>query len=173
MACPLPDPEGKKQGSDAIPLKRCAKGKTGWYCSRDCQNADWKTHKKVCAKNANDTAAPSGGTGQASANTAAKPQNLSATVDKPFHRLESKTWLHDRPPEDVYQLLIDTYRLRMGDNYKLEGDCDEDSIYGGRADSAAGFRRFLRLAENARGVLPSWWGSENATECEKSGMRGG
>ena len=31
-------------------LKACAKCKTTQYCGRDCQKADWKTHKKVCAK---------------------------------------------------------------------------------------------------------------------------
>lgn len=163
----------KKQGTDATRLKRCAKCKTEWYCSRDCQKAGWKNHKKTCAKNASDAGTPSGDASQTSANTAAQPKNLSAAIDKPFHQLESKTWLHDRPREDVYQLLIDAYRLRMEDNYKLEGDCDEDSIYGGRADSTAGFRRFLRLAEKTRWVLPSWWDSAKATECENSGMRGG
>lgn len=61
----------------------------------------------------------------------------------------------------------------MEDNYNFEGDCDMDSIYGGCADSLGGFRRFLRLAEKARGVLPSWWNKEKAIECENVGMRGG
>ncbi|OJJ85165.1 zinc finger MYND domain-containing protein, partial [Aspergillus glaucus CBS 516.65] len=102
----------KKQGTDATPLKRCAKCKTQWYCSRNCQKADWKNYKKTCAKSASETFAQSANTSKPStniANTAAFPKNLSTAVDKPFHRLESRTWLHDRPVKDVYQLLIDVY----------------------------------------------------------------
>ena len=31
---------------------RCAKCKTVWYCTRDCQRAAWKSHKKTCAQQA-------------------------------------------------------------------------------------------------------------------------
>lgn len=30
--------------------KRCIKCLKSWYCSRECQVSDWKTHKKVCNK---------------------------------------------------------------------------------------------------------------------------
>lgn len=165
----------KKQGSDTSPLKRCAKCKTGWYCSRECQKADWETHKKTCARDAAPSNADKN-SNPSPVNPArpAAPKNLSAAVDKPFHRLDTKSWLHDRPKQDVYKLLIDAYRLRMEDNFTLEGKRETDSIYGGCRDGRVGFRRFLRLAGKASGaVLPPWWTADHAAECEEAGLRGG
>lgn len=105
--------------------------------------------------------------------SARPPKGLSVAIDMPFHRLDAETWLHDIPEQDAYKLLIDTYRLRMEDNYNLEGDADADGIYGGARDGRPGFRRFLRLAEGRRGLLPPWWSQEKAAECEAVGMGNG
>ncbi|KAJ5677542.1 uncharacterized protein N7477_003175 [Penicillium maclennaniae] len=87
-------------------------------------------------------------------------------MDKPFTQLYAKKWLHGRPEKDVYRLLIDTYRLRMEDDYTIKGDVDEDSIYKGRASGVRGFQRFLRLAERrGRELLPDWWSPAQAKEC--------
>ncbi|KAG0651381.1 SET and MYND domain-containing [Hyphodiscus hymeniophilus] len=147
----------------ATSLTRCAKFHTTFYCSRDCQKADWKAHKKSYALNA--------------ANNASTPDNESTPtrravqIERPFHRLNSKTWLHDRPEEDVYKLLIDSYRLRLEDDYTFEDDAAEDSIYAGEDDSRVGFHKFLRRAEEKRGLLPPWWSKAKADACVMSGFR--
>ncbi|OJD26670.1 hypothetical protein ACJ73_01953 [Blastomyces percursus] len=158
------DTDSKKCGTCAIAdvnLKRCAKCHTKFYCSRDCQKRDWKTHKKICARNApsSENNIPSKG--------------LSVAIDKPFHRLDARTWMHDRPKEDVYKLLIDTYRLRMEDEYKFNGDVDMDSIYSGVQDGRRGFERFLGLVNAHSRLLPAWWSQGNVAECMAAGTKGG
>jgi len=159
-------------------LKGCAKCHSVKYCGRECQKADWKQHKKVCASNAAANAGsdnttsktvPLNFTQQATNATNA----LKVTMDKPFHRLDSKTWLHDRPEVDVYKLLIDCYRLRMEDDYNLEGDADVDGLYGGAESGEPGFRRFLRLAEQKPALLPPWWSLEKRAACLVSGRKTG
>lgn len=39
----------KARSTDGATLSRCGKCQTTLYCSRDCQTADWKIHKRVCA----------------------------------------------------------------------------------------------------------------------------
>ncbi|EQL02299.1 hypothetical protein G6O67_007491 [Ophiocordyceps sinensis] len=137
-----------KKSPPEVALNKCAKCSTTPYCSKDCQKADWKVHKKICAKQA-DAAANSSG---------------------PFTRLENGTWLHDRSEKDVYGLLIDAYRLRAEDMYKIEGEADADSLYGGAADGLRGFKLFLERVERCPGLLPPWWDANKKEECETLGM---
>lgn len=81
--------------------------------------------------------------------------------------------MHDRPKEEIYKLLIDSYRLRMEDEYTFTGDADVDSIYGGSADGRRGFRRFVGLAHARPGLLPSWWNLEHSLAAEDFGMQEG
>ncbi|KAG4431779.1 hypothetical protein IFR05_012736 [Cadophora sp. M221] len=151
----------KIESDSGIPLKRCAQCQTTAYCSRGCQRAHWKTHKQVCATS---NTAPGAST------STSLPKGLTIAIDKPFHRLNSKTWMHNRPEEDVYKLLIDTYRFRMEDNFNLEGARNKESIYGGAADGRIGFVRFLGLAESKTGLLPSWWSTDKGKECIALGL---
>ncbi|RAK98811.1 uncharacterized protein BO80DRAFT_479345 [Aspergillus ibericus CBS 121593] len=139
-----------KPGSTTVPLKRCAK------CKTQCKNAGESATNLTPTKSAFP-----------------RPQTLEAHIEKPFHQLHSKTWLHNRPENDVYQLLIDVYRMRMEDDYVFTGDADMDCIYGGAPDSRDGFRRFLRLAERKRGLLPEWWSPQKAKACVAFGLRRG
>ena len=39
---------GKLGTPAAVPFTRCARCRVAWYCSAECQKADWSTHKAVC-----------------------------------------------------------------------------------------------------------------------------
>jgi hypothetical protein len=41
---------GKGKSSDGVNLLRCSRCSIAKYCSPECQRADWKEHKKLCAK---------------------------------------------------------------------------------------------------------------------------
>ncbi|KAF5019472.1 hypothetical protein F66182_8511 [Fusarium sp. NRRL 66182] len=160
-----------------VHLKRCAKCSTTPYCSRDCQKADWKVHKKICGKQASSASASASGSGSggsrftnAGETGLSPPKGLDQPIPNPFTRLDNGTYLHDRPEKDVYRLLIDIYRLRVEDMYKMEGDVEEGTLYSGAPDGLAGFKRFLRKASNQEGLLPSWWTPEKQKACENFGM---
>lgn len=101
--------------------KPCAKCRRASYCDRDCQKAHWKQHKQVCrlgllpsaTAGTSSSSSPNPTAGSTATST---PQNLERQIPQPFHRLHEKKWLHDRPENDVFKLLIDTYRLRMEDS---------------------------------------------------------
>ncbi|KAK4103156.1 putative MYND domain protein [Parathielavia hyrcaniae] len=147
-----------------VTLKNRAKCSATPYCSRDCQKADWKAHKKVCGQGDNSADSP------AVDENLTPPKGLQQPITAPFTRLDNTTYLHDRPETDVYRLLLDAYRLRVEDDYSMDGDADEDSLYGGAPSGLNGFRRFLRLAGSRPVLLPPWWEAEKQGECERLGM---
>ncbi|KAF4448103.1 hypothetical protein F53441_8419 [Fusarium austroafricanum] len=154
-----------------VQLKRCAKCSTTPYCSRECQKADWKAHKKICGLNASSASTFPGTSVHDPDEMSRSPiRGLDQSVPDPFTRLDKGTYLHNRPEIDVYRLLIDTYRLRVDDMFNLENEAAEDSLYGGASDGLKGFQRFLRKASTRRGFLPPWWTPEKQKECEEFGM---
>ncbi|KAG0273507.1 hypothetical protein BGZ95_010683, partial [Linnemannia exigua] len=173
----------KTTGENGNALKRCAKCRTILYCSRACQTADWKDHKKSCGLSAGVAdpvvVDPVVNTSpQGSFNTSGKPvaaKGLDSMIDKPFTQLYNKTWLHNRSEKDVFQLLVDCFRLKLEDDYNFEGDVPVDSLYSGDcADSRIPFREFLQAAEKRKGLLPSWWtkaeGRTKLNECLAFGL---
>ena len=160
--------ENCKKSPPEVSLKSCAKCSTTKYCSRECQKADWKVHKKLCSKQ------NSGSTGTGSTSTPTPSKGLDSPTSKPFTRLDNGTWLHDRPEKDVFRLLIDAYRMYVEDMYKFDGDVDEDSLYSGNSDGVGGFKRFLAKVERYENgkLLPGWWTPEKKAECVAFGASG-
>ncbi|KAI0470555.1 putative MYND domain protein [Xylariaceae sp. FL0804] len=161
-------------------LQRCGRCDT-FYCSRSCQTLDWKKHKKSCAKNrqpspnANANAnADAGSSSPPSSSSPSPGPRLAKSIKKPFSRLEAGTFLHGLPEQDTYQLLIDTYRLRMDDICNLEGVREPDSVYASAAnDGTSGFHRFLGKVKAKPDLLPGWWNDDKQRECEALGARPG
>jgi len=173
----------KKKDSEETKLLRCDACKPLvdiWYCGRDCQKADWKKHKKECFSQGFTSTtvnmAPGPSTSEASSTNTSTNTNwtngkgLKEKVAKPFHRLNEKKWLHDRPESDTYKLLIDTFRMKLEDDYKFEGDAAVGSIYAGEPTSLPAFRKFLtRIETRKKSLLPPWWTKEKRRACERVG----
>ncbi|KAH8904999.1 hypothetical protein BR93DRAFT_999029 [Coniochaeta sp. PMI_546] len=154
-----------KKSPPEVTLKKCAKCLEALYCSRDCQKADWKSHKVVCVKHENATSGHV---------VLSPPKGLDAPIADAFTHLGNGTWLHGRSQKDVYRLLIDVYCLRLEDNYVFTGDIPTNSFYGGTADGTPGFRRFLsRIEKKNRSLLPDWWSDEEKAQCIAFGRRRG
>lgn len=152
-------------------LKACTKCKTTQYCSRDCQKADWKSHKNVCANNASKAYAAANAE---HSRTYSSPhlKDLEKHVPNPFTRLDQNKYLHDRPEKDVYKLLIDSFRMRQDDDFKFEEKTSPPSVYTGASSSVVPFRQYLAKTETRTGLLPPWWSTDKQKECETFGQSG-
>ncbi|KAF9216146.1 hypothetical protein BGZ59_010886 [Podila verticillata] len=97
---------------------------------------------------------------------------LKTTILQPFHKLHAKQWLYDRDTDDVYKLLIDTYRLRVEDDYVLEGEVSANSLYGG-GNPLEDFKDFLKKCHAKKGLLPPWWTKDCDKDCLAVGTKAG
>jgi splicing suppressor protein 51 len=153
-------------------LKRCNRCKVVPYCNRACQIANYQSHKKVCRELIALSTWLEGLKKHRGTYTSARLKDLDKHVDKPFSRLRWGTYLHDRPVEDVYKLLIDAYRLFLADDVDFHQVTTPNSVYTGAPSSIEPFRKFLDDAATRPGLLPPWWDSGMKRECETFGESG-
>lgn len=93
---------------------------------------------------------------------------VAGNVPEPFHQLQARTWLHNRPEPDVFRLLIDAYRVQTTD-FILAGYYSRSAV-----PCLLGLTRFLLdLYRRAPDLLPPWWDVDAHHRCRQSGMRGG
>jgi splicing suppressor protein 51 len=102
------------------------------------------------------------------ATTEASTKGLKVNIEYPFYQLSVLKWLHGRPEEDVYKLLIDTYRLRVEDDLR-RGIVGLGSCYDFAGNGKTGFMHFLKQVEEKRWLLPDWWSPCKACACINSG----
>ncbi|KAL8724271.1 MAG: hypothetical protein Q9166_008041 [cf. Caloplaca sp. 2 TL-2023] len=68
--------------------------------------------------------------------------------------------------KDCYIQLIDSYRLRVEDDYNFAHD--NHGLYAGE-DPKPEFAHFLNMAEKRKDLLPKWWNKETRAACEAMG----
>jgi splicing suppressor protein 51 len=157
-------------------LKQCGKCHTTRYCSRECQVAHWPSHKPICTIIVTARDIPldnvdseidserSAGYDRTDPSDPALSPNA-VMLSGMFHPIE--TLLHLPPRSNVFQHLIDAYRLRIEDEYVFTRK--NIGLYA-REPPLPSFRRYLSLAEGRRGLLPGWWNPSARKECEDIAM---
>lgn len=175
-------------------MKQCSRCKTAIYCSRTCQQADWKTHKKLCLKTVQAQAAANAAVegkpislmhfppnvadrvgmcdpspkGFPTSKTIIAP-GLDGNLTTPFTRLYVKRWLHGRTEKDCFKLLFDTIRVRTWDDQSLAAQSLVDLVQSSKPQASKLLViRFLRLAVRQH-CLPGWWNSDKERECIEFG----
>ncbi|KAI0975588.1 hypothetical protein F4678DRAFT_483855 [Xylaria arbuscula] len=186
----------KKHRAPNEPIRECCTGT--YYCNRKCERADFRKHKDHCpklipeiptaseAQHAPQDASQSTSqntpqsTSQSASQSASQgdPQNSPTDtqfkrIEDPFNRLKRGVYLQNRADMNVFEILIDSYRLRMDDNERYAKVHHRDSIYGGAQNGMQGFRNFLNKAKTVPHLLPYSWDNKKQIECEAMGRTQG
>lgn len=98
-------------------------------------------------------------------------RGLTEPREEPFTNLQAQSWLHGRPEDDVYRLLIDSYRLHSFDKFHFEKANKLGTIFAGATDSANDFSSYLSAAAGRPLLLPRWWTRANHQDCVRMGLR--
>ncbi|CAM6085172.1 unnamed protein product [Calypogeia fissa] len=143
-------------------LKNCAKCPNTLYCSRECQKADWKQHKRVCAsKQASNKEAP---TASPSPDFTAV-DNILLGVPPEFRNIPgADSGLLALSEKECFTRLIDSFCMRVEDEYVYGGNII--GLYNGN-NPLPDFKKFLHLAESRPNLLPPWWNKQKREECER------
>ncbi|KAL1623404.1 hypothetical protein SLS54_004393 [Diplodia seriata] len=177
------------------PLSYCAKCNQTLYCSRTCQRADWKSHKKNCGKTTTSpkSSPPPSPTANLNNNNDNEEEQKGEEQDKPTLAFPLATATRTTLPS----LLLKTYLLRLYDEHRLDqrhhqhhdDDYDgshhyerfqqfgppsppADTLLSAHGNPLRDYRRFLDRAEAAAAAgalaLPAWyWGSNKTTTKKK------
>lgn len=138
-----------------------------YYCSRECQQADWRGgHYEVCVTHPRVLKEVEG----PRADEVLSPPKGVKGIAKPFTHLQKGTFLYDRPKMDVFRILIDSYRLRVHDKWRVEMRIDRGSIFAGHFHDLIPFERFLHRATRIPKLLPGWWNDNKQRDCARLGM---
>ena len=129
-------------------------------------------HKRSCGSTASSqsSAGPSSGT--------LPPGHIFSGIDTTSRRAYGNTTvnpfdpdalqLNTLPEEEAFTRIIDSYRMRMEDEYKFRGSAS--GLYADE-DPLEDFQGYLRQAERRGGCLPTWWSPEKSIACQEQGMR--
>ncbi|KAI9096641.1 hypothetical protein DFS34DRAFT_149443 [Phlyctochytrium arcticum] len=175
----------------------CTLCKSVYYCDATCQRTDWKTHKLTCTGKNKASPAP---TPAPTPNPASSiPQRRSTFNARPIPTgpnpspravpfsvdyetirasdpslMYPKNWTVGLMPDKsrVYKRFIDSYRLRVEDEYVFarinrglytpEGTKDPTIPFND-------FKKYIKKAEDKK-MFPSWWSSEDTKAMLKMAM---
>lgn len=123
-------------------FKSCHTCSSQTYCSLECQKNDWEEHRKACGISILDS--------------------MSEPARTYYEILMPHDFHHRYSEKDVYDMLDDSFFLRIADRYCFSKD---KKAKGGNMNN---FRDFLDLAEYRDGLLPPWWSGSKRRECERT-----